>query len=100
MTHHRHGAVNWGLVKRISAGVLIGTFAGTWLASRLSTTALKIFFALFLYYVAATMLSNFGPKPSRQLPGTAGMSGVGGFIGVISQPGRDRGRCAFDPLQM
>jgi uncharacterized membrane protein YfcA len=84
MTHHRHGAVNWGLVKRISAGVLIGTFAGTWLASRLSTTALKVFFALFLYYVAATMLSNFKPKPSRQLPGTAGMSGVGGLIGVVS----------------
>jgi uncharacterized membrane protein YfcA len=84
MTHHRHGAVNWGLVKRISAGVLIGTFAGTWLASRLSTTALKVFFALFLYYVAATMLSNFKPKPNRQLPGTAGMSGVGGLIGVVS----------------
>ena len=43
-----------------------------------------MFFALFLYYVAATMLSNFKPQPSRQLPGTAGMSGVGGIIGVIS----------------
>lgn len=84
MTHHRHGAVNWGIVKSISVGVLIGTFAGTWLAARLSTTALKVFFALFLYYVAANMLSNFKPKPTRQLPGAAGMSGVGGIIGVVS----------------
>ncbi len=84
MTHHRHGAVDWFIVKRISLGILIGTFAGTWLAASLSTTALKVFFALFLYYVAATMLSNFKPQPSRQLPGTAGMSGVGGIIGVIS----------------
>ena len=84
MTHHRHGAVDWLIVTRISIGILIGTFAGTWLAARLSTTVLKVFFAIFLYYVAATMLSNFKPKPSRQLPGTAGMSGVGGIIGVIS----------------
>jgi uncharacterized membrane protein YfcA len=84
MAHHRHGAVNWGLVKRISAGVLVGTFAGTWLAAQLSTTALKVVFALFLYYVAATMLRNFKPKPSRQLPGAAGMSATGGLIGVVS----------------
>ena len=84
MTHHRHGAVNWGLVKRICSGVLVGTFAGTWLAARLSTTALKVVFALFLYYVSATMLKNFKPKPSRQLPGAAGMSAAGGLIGVVS----------------
>jgi uncharacterized protein len=84
MTHHRHGAVNWALVKRITAGILIGTFAGTKLASHMSTTALKVFFSLFLYYVAATMLSNFKPKPTRQLPGWVGMSGVGGIIGVVS----------------
>lgn len=84
MTHHRHGAVQWDIVKRISTGILAGTFAGTWLAARLSTADLKAFFACFLYYVAATMLSNFKPKPTRQLPGTAGMSAVGGVIGVVS----------------
>jgi uncharacterized membrane protein YfcA len=63
---------------------LIGTFFGTWIAAQLSTRALKIFFACFLYYVAATMLSNFKPKPSRQLPGLLGMNSVGGVIGVVS----------------
>jgi len=84
MTHHRHGAVRWNIVKGITPGILIGTFSGTWLAAQLSTRALKIFFAIFLYYVAATMLSNFKPKPSRQLPGLLGINGVGGVIGVIS----------------
>jgi uncharacterized membrane protein YfcA len=84
MTHHRLGAVRWDIVKRITLGILIGTFAGTWFAAQLSTRALKVFFACFLYYVAAMMLSNFKPKPSRQLPGRLAVNGVGALIGVIS----------------
>jgi uncharacterized membrane protein YfcA len=84
VTHHRHGAVRWNIVKEITLGILVGTFSGTWFAARLSTQALKIFFSIFLYYVAATMLSNFRPKPSRQLPGLLGINGVGAVIGVIS----------------
>jgi len=84
MTHHRHGAVRWDIVMGITPGILIGSFSGTWLAAQLSTRALKIFFACFLYYVASTMLRNFKPKPSRQLPGLLGMNGVGVVIGVVS----------------
>lgn len=84
MTHHRHGAVRWDIVKGITLGILIGTFSGTWFAAQLSTRTLKIFFAIFLYYVAATMLSNFKPKPTRQLPNLLGINGVGLVIGVVS----------------
>jgi uncharacterized protein len=84
MTHHRLGAVRWDIVKGIALGILVGTFSGTWLAARLSTQVLKIFFACFLYYVAATMLSNFKPKPTRLLPGLLGMNAVGIVIGVVS----------------
>ena len=83
-THHRHGAVRWDVVRGITLGILIGTFSGTWFAAQLSTQALKIFFAIFLYYVAATMLSNFKPKPTRQLPGRLGLNGVGVVIGIVS----------------
>lgn len=82
--HHRHGAVHWDIVKRITPGILIGTFGGTWIAAQLSTTFLKTFFAGFLYYVAIQMLLDFKPKPSRQLPGVWGTAGVGGVIGVVS----------------
>ena len=48
------------------------------------TRPLAIFFAVFIAYVAVQMILNVKPKPSRQLPGTAGMFGVGAFIGGIS----------------
>lgn len=82
--HHRHGAVHWDIVKRITPGILAGTFGGTYIAAALSTAFLKFFFAGFLLFVAAQMLLNLKPKPSRQLPRAVGMAGAGGFIGVVS----------------
>jgi uncharacterized membrane protein YfcA len=82
--HHKRGAVYWLIVRRIVPGILIGTFLGTIFASSLTTRYLKAFFVVFLYYVAATMLTNHKPKPSRELPGKAVMFGVGNVIGVVS----------------
>uniref|UniRef100_C6DZF9 Probable membrane transporter protein n=1 Tax=Geobacter sp. (strain M21) TaxID=443144 RepID=C6DZF9_GEOSM len=82
--HHRRGAVEWTVVRRMSAGILVGTFSGSWVASQLSTRFLKGFFVVFLYYVALQMLLNIKPKPHRQLPGLTAMSGVGGVIGGVS----------------
>jgi uncharacterized protein len=82
--HHKHGAVHWTVVRRIVPGILTGTFLGSCLASVLSTKFLKGFFVLFIYYVALQMLTKRTPKPSRSLPGTAGMFGVGNAIGVVS----------------
>jgi len=82
--HHRHGAVIWPIVKVITPGVVIGTFAGAQLASFMATRPLAIFFALFMSYVAFQMLANIKPKPSRQLPGVLGMYAVGSGIGAIS----------------
>jgi uncharacterized membrane protein YfcA len=84
MAHHRRGAVDWSVVRRIVAGILVGTFLGTYVAASLSTGALKVFFVIFLYYVCYQMLSGKKPKASRQLPGLAGMFGVGNVIGVVS----------------
>jgi uncharacterized membrane protein YfcA len=82
--HDRRGAVDWTIVRRITPGILAGTFFGTWVASRLSTTFLKWFFVVFLYLVAVQMLLDRKPRPSREIPGAAGTSAVGGVIGVIS----------------
>jgi uncharacterized membrane protein YfcA len=82
--HHKRGAVHWDIVRRIVPGILVGTFLGTFIASRMSTNFLKVFFVLFLYYVASQMLLNKKPKPARQLPGQIGMSGAGAVIGVVS----------------
>ena len=84
MAHHRRGAVHWIIVRRIVLGILTGTFLGSCFASLLSTNILKGFFVFFLYFVAYQFLTNKKPKPSRELPGTTGMFGVGNVIGFIS----------------
>jgi uncharacterized membrane protein YfcA len=82
--HHRHGAVQWPIVRSIAPGILCGTFTGAQLASLIPTRPLAIFFTVFMSYVAFQMLANIKPKPSRQLPGPAGMFAVGGGIGIVS----------------
>lgn len=84
LSHHRRGAVDWSIVKRISPGILLGTFLGAFVAARLSTGFLKAFFCLFLYFIAAQMLLGKKPKAARDLPGGAGMFAMGNLIGVIS----------------
>ena len=82
--HHRHGAVLWSIVRAIAPGIVVGTLLGAQVASRVPTRPLAIFFAAFIAYVAVQMILNVKPKPSRELPGAAGMFGVGGFIGLVS----------------
>ncbi len=82
--HHQRGAVRWDVVRRIVVGILVGTFLGSCVASRLSTNFLKGFFIVFLYYVAFQMIRNKKPAPSRQLPGAGGMFTAGGIIGIVS----------------
>jgi uncharacterized membrane protein YfcA len=83
-THHAHGAVNWQVVRGITPGIIAGTLIGTMVAAQLSTAFLKVFFVVFLYYVATQMIMNIKPKPSRELPGVMGMFSAGGVIGAVS----------------
>ncbi len=84
MAHHKRGAVRWDVVKKIVVGILTGTFLGSCVASAMSTNFLKMFFIIFLYFVATQLLFNKKPKGGRELPGKAGMFTVGSGIGVIS----------------
>jgi len=82
--HHRHGAVRWDVVRHITPGILAGTFAATFIAARVASEPLAIFFACFMAYVSLQMLAHIKPKPSRALPGPLGMSAVGAGIGGVS----------------
>ncbi len=83
-THHQHGAIIWPVVKSITPGILLGTLLGSKLASHVPTQALAVIFAVFIAYVSVQMTLNFKPKPSRELPGTLGVSLVGVGIGAFS----------------
>lgn len=82
--HHGHGAVLWSAVRGLAPGIVVGTFAATFLAAWLSPQPLAIFFCLFMTYVAAQMILNRKPDPARELPGLTGLSLVGGGIGGVS----------------
>ena len=82
--HHRHGAVEWPLVRRIAFGIVLGTLAGALLAAQMSALLLKGVFVVFLFYAAIQMWLDFKPAPHRELPGCAGTTLAGGVIGAVS----------------
>jgi len=82
--HHRRGAVDWAVVRRLAPGLLIGTLGGSFVAGQLSTPALKAVFVAFSLYVGGQMLLNARPKAARELPGPAGMHLAGTAIGMFS----------------
>ena len=82
--HQKKGNVDWQVVKRITPGIVIGTLLGAMLAAELHSFWLKAIFAIFVLCIATQMIMNFTPDAHRQVPATAGLSSMGGFIGVVS----------------
>ncbi|HEY9447082.1 MAG TPA: sulfite exporter TauE/SafE family protein [Burkholderiales bacterium] len=83
-SHHRHGAVNWHVVKSMAPGVVLGTFAGALAVGHLDVKKLTVLFTLFVYYAATRMLLDHKPAPTSTLPGRGGMWLAGGVIGASS----------------
>ena len=53
MAHHRHGAVRWPMVRRLSPGIVAGAALGAVLAEHAPGRFLRVFFGLFELLVAA-----------------------------------------------
>ena len=83
--HHQRGAVRWDIVKGLAPGIVIGgAIASAGVFALLKGTALAIFFAAFVGFSATQMFLDKKPKPSRQMPGTAGQLAAGSLIGFLS----------------
>ena len=82
--HHQRGAVRWDVVRTLAPGIVVGSVLGAHVAKALPASLLSILFAVFVSFSALQMLQGKKPSASRQVPGTAGMVGVGGFIGAVS----------------
>ncbi|MBM3358954.1 MAG: sulfite exporter TauE/SafE family protein [Betaproteobacteria bacterium] len=83
-SHHQHHAVNWGIVRRMTPGVMAGTLAGALVASHLETRELSIAFTVLVYYLATQLLIETKAAAIRSLPGTAGLSLAGAIVGALS----------------
>jgi uncharacterized protein len=85
LRHHLHHQIQvWFTYRQLALGVAVGTFLGTLLAKILHSHLLIILFGIFLLIIALIMLFGGHPKPSRQLPGKLGMTGMGLLIGAKS----------------
>lgn len=82
--HHRRGAVDFGIVRGITPGILAGSFGGSWAAAALPGQLLKAGFAVFLCFVCVRMLTHRERASTRGLPGFGGMTAVGLGIGALS----------------
>lgn len=83
-THQQHGAVNWQIVRRMVAGIVIGTLGGALLASVLDVRLLTISFTALIYYLSAQMIFGRNPQPGTMPQTAAGASITSVGIGIIS----------------
>jgi uncharacterized membrane protein YfcA len=82
--HHRHGAVDWSLVKTMTPGLLAGVLVGSIAARFVPGSFLKLFFLSFMAVLTLQMAVGAKPKATRELPGRAGLVAMAAFIGVVS----------------
>lgn len=81
--HHRKQAVEWGLFRIMTPGVLIGSLVGAWLADLIPGKLLYAAFIVFLFAVSTQMaLSRLSAH--RDLPGKFWLTSISGGVGVVS----------------
>lgn len=86
--HHQRGSLRWPLVFRLSGGIVVGAFAGAFIADWLSGPRLTQLFGVFAVLVAVQMMtSNWRKVPAglpERVPGTPVLVAAGGGIGLVS----------------
>ncbi|WP_256079286.1 sulfite exporter TauE/SafE family protein [Massilia sp. YIM B04103] len=82
--HHKMKAVQWRIVALLTPGIVLGSWVGPWIAKQMNSSALALFFGIFITFSATQMLLGKKPSATRELPGTGGMFAAGGAIGVVS----------------
>ena len=82
--HHKHGAVDWMLVRWIGSGIIVGTALGVWLLADVAGEHLQIAIGVFALAMAAKMAFDINPSASRQVPGSKGLLVSGSVIGFGS----------------
>lgn len=83
-SHNRRGSIRWDIFRAMTPGILLGGLAGAALASAIPSAALAVVFTLIIFVSATNMILNRAPNPTRQLPGAAGLFGVGAGISALS----------------
>lgn len=80
----RRQAVEWEVVRRWTAFLVLGSVTSGQLAVRFPPGALPAFIAGFLVLAAVLMFTNYRPPAQRTLPGPAAGGVLGYVIGLVS----------------
>lgn len=84
-SHQQKGNVDFELLRRWAAFILVGVLAGSWLVTRVEGTLLTVLFGVIATLSALNMLLRTGKSALfQQLPGTAGQSVMGTSVGFFS----------------
>lgn len=81
---HKKQSIDWNTVFRMTPGMIGGVLIGAASAKHIPTYGLQVFFIIFLTVIALRTLMNTKTVASRQLPDTAGLSGIGVLFGTAS----------------
>ena len=83
--HHKRGAVRWDLARSLAPGIVLGGLIGSLgVFALLKGRTLAVLFAVFVGFSAIRMLQERRSVAVKALPGTAGLIGAGGVIGLVS----------------
>jgi len=84
-SHHNKGNVDFELLKRWAAFILIGVVAGSWLVTRVDGSLLAMMFGLIATLSALNMLFRTGKSAVfKRLPNVTGQKVMGASIGFFS----------------
>ena len=85
LAHHRRGAVQWKLFRKLTPGIIVGGLAGAAVADYMPGAVLHYVVATSVLLVAAQFA--FAPRAApahRPLPGGAALATAGSAIGALS----------------
>lgn len=82
--HHAKRTIDWSLTCKLITGLLLGSFIGAFFADFVSGEMLQRIFSIYSLIVALQMWFSWRPKGSFILPKKAGLTVMGGSIGIIS----------------
>jgi uncharacterized membrane protein YfcA len=82
--HHKRGTVDWSVVKAMAPGLVAGSLVGAQVASALPMRTMAAIFGAFTWFTSYQLLRNKPPHPTRELPGSGAMFGMGALIGLVA----------------
>ncbi|MEJ8569469.1 sulfite exporter TauE/SafE family protein [Elongatibacter sediminis] len=83
--HYRRGGVDLVIARRWAPWILLGSLAGTWVASQVDSRVLAILFACLAVLVAMRMMLNIRTRPLTQsVPTSPALAPVPALIGFVS----------------